>query len=58
MRHGVGDVGGVPVDDGGDDEIQPRGPELLRLGTTVGNSALLVISASVVYLASASSLGS
>ena len=21
MRHGVGDVGGVPVDDGGDDEV-------------------------------------
>jgi hypothetical protein len=41
MRDGVGDVGGVPVDNGGDDEVQPRRPKLLRLGATVRDPALL-----------------
>ena len=41
MRHGVGDVGRIPGDDGGDHEVQPRSAELLRLGIALGDSALV-----------------
>ena len=36
----VGDVGGVPEHDRGDDEVEAGGTKLLRLGTAVGNPAL------------------
>jgi hypothetical protein len=38
---GVGDVGGVPEDDRGDDEVEAGGTKLLRLGTAVGDPPLL-----------------
>ena len=38
---GVGQIGRVPVDDGGDYQVQTRGAELLRVGTTVGDAPLL-----------------
>jgi MFS family permease len=37
----VGDVGRVPIDDGGDDEVETRRPKLLRFMRTIGDSALL-----------------
>ena len=37
MGDGVGDVGGVPEHDRGDDEVEAGGTKLLRLGTAVGN---------------------
>ena len=40
---GVGDVGGVPEHDRGDDEVEAGGTKLLRLGTAVGNPALFAI---------------
>jgi hypothetical protein len=40
MGDGVGDVGGVPEHDRGDDEVEAGGTKLLRLGTAVGNPAL------------------
>jgi len=40
MGDGVGDVGGVPEHDCGDDEVEAGGTKLLRLGTAVGNPAL------------------
>jgi hypothetical protein len=40
MGDGVGDVGGVPEHDRGDDEVEAGGTNLLRLGTAVGNPAL------------------
>jgi hypothetical protein len=42
MGDGVGDVGGVPEHDRGDDEVEAGGTKLLRLGTAVGNPALFV----------------
>jgi hypothetical protein len=39
--HGIGDVGRVPVDDRGDDQVQPRCPVLLRLGAAVCDPTLL-----------------
>jgi len=36
MGDGVGDVGGVPEHDRGDDEVEAGGTKLLRLGTAVG----------------------
>ena len=41
VGHGIGNIGGVPEDDRGDDEIEPRGAKLLRLGATTGDPALL-----------------
>ena len=41
VRHGIGDVGRIPIDDGGDHQVQPRGSELLRLHAAVGDAALL-----------------
>src|SRR5271165_2949979 len=41
MRDGIGDVGGVPEHDRGDDEVEPGGPKLLRFGAAVGDPALL-----------------
>ncbi len=41
MRDGVGDVARIPGDDGGDHEVQPRSAELLRLGTALGDPALV-----------------
>jgi len=40
MGDGVGDVGGVPEHDRGDDEVEAGGAKLLLLGTAVGNPAL------------------
>ena len=40
MGDGVGDEGGVPEHDRGDDEVEAGGTKLLRLGTTVRNPAL------------------
>ena len=40
MGDGVGDVGGVPEHDRGDDEVEAGGTKLLRLGTAVGNLGL------------------
>ena len=37
MGDGVGDVGGVPERDRGDDDVEAGGTKLLRLGTAVGN---------------------
>ena len=41
MRDGVGDIGGVPEHDRGDDEVETGGAKLLRLGAAVGDPALL-----------------
>jgi hypothetical protein len=41
MRDGVGDVGGVPERDRGDDEVEAGGPKLLRLAAAVGDPTLL-----------------
>jgi hypothetical protein len=38
---GIDDVGRIPIDDGGDDQVQPRGPELLCLRAAVGDATLL-----------------
>ena len=38
---GVGDIGGVPEHDRGDDEVEAGGAKLLRLGAAVGDPALL-----------------
>ena len=40
MGDGVGDVGGVPEHDRGDDEVEAGGAKLLRLGIAVRNPAL------------------
>jgi hypothetical protein len=40
VRHRVGYVGRVPINDGGDDEVEPRRPKLLRFMRAVGNAAL------------------
>ena len=40
MGDGVGDVGGVPEHDRGDDEVEAGGTKLLRHGTAVGSPAL------------------
>ena len=40
MSNGVGDVGGVPEHDRGDDGVEAGGTKLLCLGTAVGNPAL------------------
>ena len=37
----VGEAGRVPVDDGRDHQVQPRGPELLRILAAVGDAPLL-----------------
>ena len=36
----VGDIGRVPIDDGSDDQVETRRPELLRLMRAVGDAAL------------------
>ena len=41
VGHGIGDIGGVPEDNRGDDEVEPRGTKLLRLGAAIGDPALL-----------------
>ena len=41
MIDGIGQVGGIPVDDSGDDQVETGGPELLRLGTAVSDAPLL-----------------
>ena len=41
VGHGIGDIDGVPEDDRGDDEVEPRGAKLLRLGATIGDPTLL-----------------
>jgi Resolvase, N terminal domain len=41
LRNGVGDVGGVPERDCGDDEVEAGGAKLLRLAAAVGDPALL-----------------
>jgi hypothetical protein len=41
MGDGIGDVGGVPEHDRGDDEVEPGGAELLRFCAAVGDPALL-----------------
>ena len=40
VRDGLGDIGRVPVDDGGDHEVQPRSAELLRFLVVVGDAPL------------------
>lgn len=35
MRNGIGYVGGIPIDDCGDDEIEAGSPILLGLATTI-----------------------
>jgi hypothetical protein len=37
----IGNIGRVPVDDRGDDEVQARGSELLRFVRTISDAALL-----------------
>ena len=34
VSHGIGNIGGVPEDDRGDDEVEPRGAKLLRFGAS------------------------
>ncbi len=41
VRNRVGDVGRIPIGDRGDDEVQPRRAEMLRLVRPVGDAALL-----------------
>src|SRR4029078_8091372 len=41
MRDGVGDVGGVPERDRGDNEVEGGGAKLLSLRAAVGDQALL-----------------
>ena len=41
VSHGIGNIGGVPEDDRGDDEVEPRGAKLLRVGAAIGDPALL-----------------
>ena len=41
VRHGVGYICRVPIHDGGDDEIEARGAELLRFMGAVRNPTLL-----------------
>ena len=41
VSHGIGNIGGVPEDDRGDDEVEPRGAKLLRFGAAIGDPALL-----------------
>ena len=41
MRHGVGNVRRIPVDDSSDHQVQPRSAELLRLGTALGDPTLV-----------------
>ena len=41
MVDGIGEVGGVPIDDGGDHEVQARGPELLGVRSAIGDASLL-----------------
>ena len=41
VSHGIGNIGGVPEDDSGDDEVEPRGAKLLRLGAAIGDPTLL-----------------
>ena len=31
VSHGIGNIGGVPEDDRGDDKVEPRGAEELQL---------------------------
>ena len=38
---GIGQIGRVPVDDGGDHQVQARGAELLRVLASVGDATLL-----------------
>lgn len=38
---GIGQVGRIPVDDSGDDEVQTGGTELLRIWTAVSDAPLL-----------------
>ena len=38
---GIGDVGGIPVDDGGDDEVEPRSTTLLSFQVAIGDPALV-----------------
>ena len=38
---GIGHVGGVPIDDGGDQQVQSGGPVFLCLRAAIGNPALL-----------------
>jgi len=40
VGHGIGDVGGIPEHDRGDDEVEPGGARLLRLCAAVGDPAL------------------
>src|SRR5690349_23147889 len=40
MGHGIGDVGGIPEHNRGDDKVKAGGSKLLRLGAAVGNPAL------------------
>ena len=41
VGHSIVDVGGIPEQDRGDDEVKPGGTKLLRLGAAVGDPALL-----------------
>jgi len=41
VGHSIGDVGGIPEHDRGDDEVKAGGTKLLRLGAAVGDPALL-----------------
>jgi hypothetical protein len=38
---GIGQVCGIPVDDGRDDQVEAGSPELLRVRTAVSDAALL-----------------
>jgi hypothetical protein len=38
---GLGQVGRVPIDDGGNHQVQARSPELLGVWTAIGNASLL-----------------
>ncbi len=41
MGDGIGNVGGIPENDRGDDEVEAGGAKLLRLGAAIGDPALL-----------------
>src|SRR5215831_20431520 len=41
VGHGIGNIGGVPEDDRGDNEVEPGGAKLLRFGAAIADPALL-----------------
>ena len=41
VGHAISNIGGIPEDDRGDDEVEPRGAKLLGLDAAIGDPALL-----------------